>query len=44
MIQPRPTNPEAIEVFWVEEKLCLVVEPGDQLEAMFGLASPADAA
>lgn len=43
VIQPRPTNPGAIEVFWFEQKLCVVVEGEDEIEAMFGLP-PAEAA
>jgi len=43
VIQPRPTNPQAVELFWVEEKLCVVFEDEDEIEAMFGLP-PADAA
>lgn len=43
VIQPRPTNQQAIEVFWTEAKLCVVIEPGDQLESIFG-RPPAEAA
>lgn len=43
VIQPRPTNPQAVEVFWIEQKVCVVVEPGDEIESMFGLP-PAGAA
>lgn len=43
VIQPRPTNPEAIEVFWVDAKLCVVIESVAQVDSMAALA-PADAA
>ncbi len=43
VIQPRPTNPGAIELFWVKRKLCVVFEDGDEIESMCGLP-PADAA
>lgn len=43
VIQPRPTNPEAIELFWVAEKLCVVIESDEQIDSMFGSA-PAEAA
>lgn len=43
VIQPRPTNRGAIEVFWIESKLCLMIESENQLEAMFKLP-PAEAA
>lgn len=35
VIQPRPTNPEAIELFWVEQKLCVVIESEQEMNAMF---------
>ncbi len=37
VIQPRPTNLGAVEVFWVEQKVCVVLEKEDEIEAMFGL-------
>jgi hypothetical protein len=40
VIQPRPTNPGAIELFWIEQKLCVVFEDEDEIEAMFGLGPP----
>ena len=42
VIQPRPTNPGAIEVFWVDSKLCVVIESPAQVDSMAALA-PADA-
>ena len=42
VIQPRPTNPGAIEVFWIEEKLCVVIESPAQVDSMAALA-PAEA-
>lgn len=36
VIQPRPTNPGAIELFWIEQKLCVVVESEAQAKSMFG--------
>ncbi len=44
VIQPRPTNPEAIELFWVEQKLCVVIESEQQMDAMFAPPPPAEAA
>lgn len=35
VIQPRPTNPTAIELFWVEQKVCIVIESEEEAEAMF---------
>ena len=43
VIQPRPTNPGAIEVFWVDAKLCVVIESPAQVDSMAALA-PVDAA
>lgn len=40
VIQPRPTNPGAIELFWVEEKLCVVIESEAQIESVARLAPP----
>lgn len=44
VIQPRPTNPEAIEMFWIESKLCVVIESDEQLNEMFGEPPSAEAA
>lgn len=44
VIQPRPTNPEAIELFWVEQKLCVVIESEEQMNAMLAPPPPAEAA
>lgn len=44
VIQPRPTNPGAIELFWVEQKLCLVIESEDEIEAMFAATTDLEAA
>ena len=43
VIQPRPTNPGAIELFWIESKLCVVIESPAQVDAMAALA-PSEAA
>lgn len=40
VIQPRPTNPEAIELFWVEQKLCVVIESEQQMNAMLAPPPP----
>jgi hypothetical protein len=40
VIQPRPTNPGAIELFWIEQKLCVVFEDEDEIESIFGLGLP----
>ena len=34
VIQPRPTNPHAIEVFWIESKLCVVFEDDEEISQM----------
>lgn len=47
VIQPRPTNPGAIELFWVEAKLCVVFENEEEIAEMFGGGAaepPAEAA
>ena len=45
VIQPRPTNPGAIEIFWIESKLCVVFEDEDEIASAFGFrAPPAEAA
>ena len=41
VIQPRPTNPGAIELFWIDAKLCVVVESPTQVEAIVALAPAA---
>jgi hypothetical protein len=40
VIQPRPTNPGAIELFWIEQKLCVVFEDDDEIESMLGQGLP----
>lgn len=44
VIQPRPTNPEAIELFWVDSKLCVVIESEDDIDAICALPPSAEAA
>ena len=43
VIQPRPTNPGAVEVFWIDAKLCVVVESEEQVASISALA-PSEAA
>lgn len=44
VIQPRPTNPEAIELFWIDSKLCVVIESDEHLQTVFGPPRRAEAA
>ncbi len=34
VIQPRPSNPGSIELFWIEQKLCVVIDSEKQIDAM----------
>ena len=40
VIQPRPTNPGAIEVLWIDAKLCMVIESEQQIASMSAVAPP----
>lgn len=44
VIQPRPTNNEAIELFWTGPKVCVVIESEEHAAAIFGPAPRAEAA
>ena len=44
VIQPRPTNPGAIECFWIEAKLCVVFEDEGEINSMLGAWGEAEAA
>jgi len=44
VIQPRPTNPEAIELFWIDQKLCVVIESDEQMHAVLDPPASAEAA
>lgn len=44
VIQPRPTNDEAIELFWTGPKLCVVIESDEHLRTLFGAPPSAEAA
>ncbi len=34
VIQPRPSNPGSIELFWIKQKLCVVIDSDEQIDAM----------
>ena len=44
IIQPRPGELGTIEVFWVRQKVCVIVESEAQIESMFELAAEQEAA
>ena len=44
VIQPRPTNDEAIELFWTGPKVCVVIESDEHLQTVFGPPPSAEAA
>ena len=44
IVQPRPGEPGTIEVFWVRQKVCVIVESEEQIESMFELAAEQEAA